>query len=292
MTSCECSKMPDAGASAPTVADIVRIVEKAYPPHRAESWDTNGLICGHPDDGVSTILVGLDPVAALGREALESGADFILTHHPLFLRGTSSVAATTPKGALVHTLISNGIALMNSHTNADVAHEGVAQACAEAFGLVDVSPMDPCPDDPSVGLGRVGRLPQPMTFGAFARHVAACLPASAPGLLGAGDEEAIVSTVLVSPGAGDSFLARSRELGVDVYVTADLRHHPASEHVEGGKPFLLGATHWATESLWISHAAAMLRREIALAFPNADISVKESTIVTEPWDFYLSTIDS
>lgn len=274
----------------PTVSDIVTIIDDAYPPSRAESWDSVGLICGDPDASVRTIMVALDPVIATAQEAVARHADFILTHHPLYLRGTDTVAASTPKGRVVHALIKNDIALMNAHTNADCAHQGVADACADKIGLVNTRPMNPCEDDKTVGLGRIGQLPTPMTFGDFARHVADCLPGSAPGLLGAGDRDAIVRTVLVSPGAGDSFLDRSRQLGVDVYLTADLRHHPASEHVEGGKPFLLGATHWATESIWIDYAADMLRRELSTRFPDTAVEVVQTQTVTEPWDFHIPTM--
>lgn len=273
------------------VKDIVEIVEDAYPPHRAESWDSNGLICGDQHDPVTTVLVALDPVAATGREAIDVGAQFILTHHPLFLRGTDSVAATTPKGALVHTLIKHGIALMNCHTNADVADDGVAEACAKRLGLTNVRPMSPCDDEPRLGLGRIGELSTPMTFGEFAAFVAQQLPGSAPGLLGAGDTTDTVRTIAVSPGAGDSFLELSRDLNADVYLTADLRHHPASEHVEGGKPYLLGATHWATESLWIDDGATMLERQLAQRFPDEQIRIVRSTMVTEPWNFQLPTMN-
>ncbi|MDO5746954.1 MAG: Nif3-like dinuclear metal center hexameric protein [Actinomycetaceae bacterium] len=272
-----------------TVGDIVHLIHTLYPPHLAQSWDSVGLICGNPDAPVHTILVGLDPVAALGKEAQQRQADFILTHHPLYLHATSSVAATTPKGRLIHHLITNNIALMNAHTNADCAHNGVAHSLARRLDLRSTRPMDPLPENPSIGLGRIGELPVEMTFEQCANYVASRIPASAPGLLAAGPRDALVKTMLVSPGAGDSFLERARELGADVYFTADLRHHPASEHVEGGKPYLLCGTHWATESVWIEDAVHALRNALSQHFPHTHILVEESTIVSEPWNFRLPT---
>ena len=64
-------------------------------------------------------------------EVVEGGFDLLLTHHPLYLRGTTSVAATTPKGRVVHRLLSAGAALHVAHTNADVADPGVSDALAE-----------------------------------------------------------------------------------------------------------------------------------------------------------------
>ncbi len=74
------------------------------------------------------VLLAVDPVATVVDEAVETGADLLVVHHPLLLRGVHSVAADTPKGALVHRLIEAGCALYVAHTNADAAHDGVNEA--------------------------------------------------------------------------------------------------------------------------------------------------------------------
>ncbi len=131
---------------------------------------------------MSRVLFAVDPVAAVAEEALDWGADLIVTHHPLYLRGTTSVAATTPKGRLLHTLIKHDIALYTAHTNADVANPGVSDALARAVGLVgDLVPLRPFPDDPWRGLGRIGDLPAETTLGEFAERAAAGLPRTAWG---------------------------------------------------------------------------------------------------------------
>ena len=119
----------------PTLADIVTELESRYDPRWAESWDAVGLVCGDPSAEVRKILFAVDPVAAVAEEALDWGADLVVTHHPLYLRGTTSVAATTFKGRLIHTLIKNDIGLFTAHTNADVADPGVSDALARAVGL-------------------------------------------------------------------------------------------------------------------------------------------------------------
>ena len=51
--------------------------------------------------------------------------------------------------------------------------------------------------------------------------------------------------------------------GADVYVTADLRHHPAleaREEARGGTPYLVDAGHWASEQVWLALAERALRR--------------------------------
>jgi len=77
-------------------------------------------------------------------------------------------------------------------------------------------------------------------------------------------------------GAGDGFLADVAAAGVDAFLTADLRHHPASEHLAGGGPALLDAPRWATERPWLDVVAAELRGELGL-----DPVV--SDLVTDVW---------
>jgi putative NIF3 family GTP cyclohydrolase 1 type 2 len=131
-----------------TLADVVAIMEGLYPPSLAASWDAVGPVCGDPAQPVRRVLFAVDPVEVVVDEAIERGADLLVTHHPLFLRGTSSVAATTAKGRSVHRLIRAGVALHVAHTNADHANPGVSDALAAALGLVDTRPLDPLPAPP------------------------------------------------------------------------------------------------------------------------------------------------
>ena len=135
-------------APAPTLADVVAMLDEHYDPRWAEPWDAVGLVCGDPNARVHKVLFAVDPVAAVVGEALAWGADLVVTHHPLHLQGTSSVAATTPKGRLVHRLVASGSALHVAHTNADVASPGVSDALAEALDLTDTQPLVPGPSEP------------------------------------------------------------------------------------------------------------------------------------------------
>lgn len=261
-----------------TLADVIEKLETAYPPAWAESWDAVGLVCGDPAQPVRRVLFAVDPVAVVVEEAIDWGADLIVTHHPLYLRGTTTVAADTPKGRLVHTLIKQDIALYTVHTNADVANPGVSDALARAVGLVgELVPLRPFPDDPARGLGRIGSPPAETTFGEFAERVAAGLPKTSWGIRVAGDPGRPVRRVAVSGGAGDSLLGAARAAGVDVFLTADLRHHPASEFVEAGGPALIDAAHWATEWPWLDSAASIL------ASSGVNVETRVSATVTDAW---------
>ena len=263
-----------------TVRDIAALMEARYPAGLAADWDAVGLACGDPDASVTRVLLAVDPVMAVVDEALMLQADLIVTHHPLFLHGVHSVAALDHKGRVVQTLISHGIALFSAHTNADHADPGVSDALADVLGLVDTRPLVPESFDPSVGTGRVGSLPEAMTLGAFADRVAACLPATHHGVRVAGDEQATVQTVAVCGGAGDAFLADAA-LAADVYVTSDLRHHRAQDHLVDGGCALVDVSHWASEWPWLPVAAEALRTDLAALGSTVEVHV--STIPTDPW---------
>lgn len=385
------------GVSAPRLADVVRVLERRYPPATAESWDAVGLVAGDPDAPVRRVLLAVDPVADVADEALAWGADLVVTHHPLLLRGVHSMAATTFKGALLHRLVRGGCALFTAHTNADAAEGGVADALAEALGLVDLSPLvadDVAPLDKHVvlvpaadagrvvdamagagagavgdyarcawtttgegtfeprpgaspavgsvgervvvvearvemvaprarrsavvdamraahpyeepafdvlelastagptGTGRVGRLVVPTTLRDFAQRVADATPATVQGVRFAGDPDGAVERVAVVGGSGDPFFDVVRAAGVDAYVTADLRHHPASEQREraafesarrGGAttPYLVDLAHYASEWPWLAHAARAL--EADLAGEGTTVETRVSVRRTDPW---------
>ncbi|WP_433335955.1 Nif3-like dinuclear metal center hexameric protein [Spirillospora sp. CA-294931] len=260
------------------LSHVTAALEEFYPPSWAESWDAVGLVCGDPAAEIRRVLFAVDPVTAVVDEALEWGADLIVTHHPLLLRPVTSVAATTPKGRTIHRLISAGVALYTAHTNADVADPGVSDALARAVGLTGaLRPMVPHADDPARGLGRIGELAEPLTLRDFTARAAAGLPATAWGVRASGDPGRPVRTVAVCGGAGDSLLDTARAAGVDVYLTADLRHHPASEFAEHGGPALVDAAHWATEWPWLADA------ERRLTGAAATLETRVSTHVTDAW---------
>lgn len=273
-----------------TVGMVCDFLDQLYPPALAEDWDKNGLICGDRSEAVSKILLAVDPVDEVVDEALQWGADLVITHHPLFLRGTSFVSTDTAKGRVVHRLIRAGAALFNAHTNADSAVGGVAHALAQAAGLDPATcrPLLPAAQDENLGIGRIGYLPEPATVGEIADRLSLTLPPSPGGLYVGGDLEAKVECLAVSGGAGDSLLSTAKSLGAQCFVTADLRHHPASEFLEEGGPALIVPTHWASEWVWLPLLLVELEKWSAATC--AGLEVKISQVCSEPWSAYYPTV--
>jgi len=275
-----------------TVADVVGVLDALYPPSTQATWDAVGPVCGHPGAEVHLIGYAIDPTAAVVDEAIARGADLLVTHHPLYLRGTSTVYADTAKGALVHRLIESGCALVVAHTNADVAMYGVSQALAAALGLVDAEPLVPSHDAAveaaGIGAGRIGRLEEPMTLRDFAAHVSRSLPSTAAGIRVGGDLDRVIQRVAVSGGAGDAYLESAAAAGADAYVTADLRHHYAIEHLAAGGPALLDVGHWASEWPWLPVVAQVVADRLAGLDGGDTVGSYVSVLVTDPWTLHLA----
>jgi dinuclear metal center YbgI/SA1388 family protein len=119
------------------LSDVTGLLDTWYDPSTAESWDAVGLVCGDPGQPVAKVLFAVDPAPSVVDEALAWGADLLVCHHPLLLTAVHGVAATTPKGRVVHDLLRAGVALLTAHTNADVPADGVNESLARAVGVVD-----------------------------------------------------------------------------------------------------------------------------------------------------------
>lgn len=270
----------------PTLSEVIAALDALWPRDRAEQWDAVGTVCGdvgNPEARVSRVLFAVDPVQEIADEAVALGAELLVTHHPLYLRGTTTVAADTFKGRVVHTLISNGTALHVAHTNADTADPGVSDALAGALGLRVLRPLVPDTTDPEGrrGLGRVCELDRPLPLAEFAELAAERLPVTAQGVRAAGARDRTIRTVAVCGGSGDSLFDAVRASGADAYLTADLRHHPASEAREQSSLALVDAAHYATEWPWCEQAAAQL--DAVSERHGWELRTHVSRTVTDPW---------
>ncbi|QBR91569.1 Nif3-like dinuclear metal center hexameric protein [Nocardioides euryhalodurans] len=129
------------------------------------------------------------------------------------------------------------------------------------------------------GTGRIGSI-EPVTLRGFAATVAKALPPTAHGVRVAGDPEQLVGRVALCGGAGDFLLDHVRGTDADVYVTSDLRHHPASEFREHDGPALVDVAHWAAEWTWLPVVAAALTGALG-----DTVETRVSTLATDPWKF-------
>lgn len=144
-----------------------------------------------------------------------------------------------------------------------------------AYGVMELADPGTSP----TGSGRIGNVPE-TTLRAFADMVAAALPPTAHGVRVGGDPDRVVRRVAVCGGAGDFLLDEVLASDADVYVTSDLRHHPAAEFLEHGGPALVDVAHWAAESTWLP----LVQERVSAALGDT-VETRISTTATDPWSF-------
>ena len=265
-----------------TIGELCNVVETLWPVSGAEDWDSVGLVVGNRHDQISHARLCVDVTPDVIHDARAAGVDFLVAHHPLLLRGVTSVADETYKGRCVTELIRSGIGLLTAHTNADVVADGVSDCLAQQLWLTGVTPVVPGAAA-GTGIGRVGILEEPIPLGVLARRLGNLVPATAQGIRVSGEFDQLVRRVALCGGAGDSLLSEPQVRDADVFITSDLRHHPASEFREWAKldngPALIDVSHWASEWVWLATAA----EQVSAHIPQLTVSV--SDVRTDPWDF-------
>ncbi len=268
------------------LGSIIESFESLWPIKNTEEWDVVGLVVGDREQPISKVLLTVDVTAEVIEHAIAINADLILAHHPLLLKPVNSIAQDTSKGSVLSKLLKSGIALYSAHTNADAVPTGTSAALAKAVGLKTSTPLHVFIDGVH-GVGRVGKLSNPMSLGDLAAVLNSVLPATATGVRVAGDFDREVQTVALCAGAGDSYLGLALDSGADVYITSDLRHHPAQEILELAKArsksfALIDISHWAAEYLWLEQAKV----ELSPLLPSLIVELCE--IRTDVFDFLMN----
>jgi putative NIF3 family GTP cyclohydrolase 1 type 2 len=162
----------------------------------------------------------------------------------------------------------------------------VSDALAAALGLMVLRPLVQQKREPAgVGTGRLCELAEAVTLEQFSEHVAVALPVTSHGVRVAGDPQREIRTVAVCGGAGDAFLREAES--ADAYVTSDLRHHRAQDHLADSACALIDVAHWASEWPWLEQAAAALRSGAALR--GGTVATHVSAHPTDPWTAQLGS---
>lgn len=240
--------------------EIIRVLEEQFPLSRAEEWDNPGLLAGRRDREVSTVLVALDAVDDVIAQAVECRADLLVTHHPLIFGSLKRINSDSFLGLRLLELIEHGISCYAMHTNYDVC--AMADLNAESLGLCDARVLTYTAEEE--GLGRVGTLPEPMDYDAFAAKVKEAFGLSDVRCYG--ESGAKVWTVAICGGSGKSLMDDVLASGADVFVTGDIDYHTGIDAWANGLR-VIDAGHYGTEHCFMDDVTERLKK----AFPDLNI---------------------
>jgi len=241
-----------------TVADIMDFMETLAPADLKMDWDNVGLNCGSRTAPVTKILVALDPFEHVCNEAVELGAELLITHHPLIFRPWSAVTDDTATSRGLMELVRHGISHFCAHTNLDCAVGGVNDVLAATLGLKDATSV---PTDKHSML-RMGTV-KAQELSDFLNTVKVSLDCDGLRYCNSGKA---VHTVAVGGGACADALQEVLAAGCDTFVTADVKYNQFWDAKELGIN-LIDAGHFATEN----PICAVLAGKLQSAFPEIQV---------------------
>jgi dinuclear metal center YbgI/SA1388 family protein len=254
---------------------IIDQMQSLAPEHSAMTSDNVGLLVGEREADVAKILVALDCTQDVVREAIEYGADMIITHHPLIYAPLNRVNGDTAAGQIIIQLIRAGISVYTAHTNLDRACEGVNDCLMEKIGFAqNLQLMQE--GDLHYGLVRYGKLASPMTLIQLAKHIETML--NLPGVRYAGDPETMIYSAGICCGGGSdlNFFQAAKEKGCEVFITGDIKYHDFVSARHMGI-CLVDATHFASERPIVPKLVSYLRDRAA------GFEIRASAAETEPF---------
>lgn len=247
------------------IKEIYDFLNEKFPVSTACSFDNVGVLIGNKNRSVTKVLVALDCTENAVDEAIEKGAELIVTHHPVIFEPLKQIDL---EGKIAK-LVENKISVISMHTNLDQGKGGVNDCLCEKIGLVNVKPFVA-----SDGyILKIGELE--------CETVAEELAKKFKTVLGGGvkfiDNGRPIKTVVVCSGSGGSFLEEVLLSGADAFLTADVKHSVFLEACEKGIA-LFDAGHFYTEDVVITPLCEMLKEEFKNVefFTNHVFPVKET----------------
>jgi len=251
-------------------ADVIACIEDIAPLGGAAAWDNCGVQIAGTRDDVRRVAVSLDPAPLVVRQALDWGADFVFTHHPLYLE---PMPLSRPGYFLssARALLGSGAWLYAAHTSLDAQPGGPAGWLLRELELTGPRVLEQTdPADPTVGVGFVGQLPNPQPWEAFADRLAGCVERDFWTL--AGQPPTTVATVAYCTGSGGSLMGLAKAADADVFITGDLKYHQALE----SEIFTIDVGHFSLEERMTREMATLLAERLGPAsvevrfFPGRD----------------------
>lgn len=235
--------------------EIIDIIEKKYPKSAALDFDNVGLQAGRIDKEVKKIYLALDATDSVISQAIEAGADLLITHHPLIFSPLKSVTNEDFISRRIVKLIQHDISYYAMHTNYDVL--GLSQLLSDTIGLID--PKVLWTTEEHNGIGRVGNFKTTVSLEECCEIVKNKLNLSSVKVFGEMHRD--VRRVAVSPGSGKDAIDFAIENKADVLITGDIGHHAGLDANEQGLA-IIDAGHYGTEHIFVQDMQRFLEKEL------------------------------
>ena len=207
------------------IKEVISHLEQKFPLSYQEDFDNCGIQCGDKEQDITGVLVCFEMSDSTIQEAIDLGANLVISHHPLILRkGITKIEPTNRVGRIICKALENRMVLYSMHTNLDSAPGGINDLFAAKLGLKEVEVLSPLPtEEGAVGLGRVGVLAEAVPAEQFLQNVKETFGVEA--IRYYGDLSKKVRRVAVWGGGGSSFISQAVAAKADIYITGDVKYH-------------------------------------------------------------------
>ena len=237
--------------------EIIDVIESTYAKRAAMDWDNVGLLVGRMEKDVKKIYVALEVTDEVLDAAIETGADMIVTHHPLIFSPLKKITDEHFIGNRVVRLLQHDISYYAMHTNYDVL--GMAELSGKIFGLCNAEVFEVTDVEKQEGIGRIGNLECNMTLKECCELVKKKFQLDCVKLFG--DKETSVRRVAIVPGSGGKMIRLALSKKADVLISGDIDHHDGIDAVAQGLA-VIDAGHYGLEHIFIADMAAYLEKNL------------------------------
>lgn len=266
---------------------LIEILEQLAPVECACDWDNVGLLVGRNKKEIKKVFIALDGDERAIEDAVQCGADLLLTHHPLIFKPLNRINDNDFIAGRLMTLIKNDICCYAMHTNFDAAPGCMADTAAGKLGLVRTQVLEKegtikseTPEgfiDLPYGIGKTGYLKQPVTVRELAGLVKERFGLPFVTIYGEQDIKDPVTFVGISPGAGSSMIKPALKAGVEVLITGDIGHHSGTDAASNHMA-VIDAGHYGLEYLFLEFMEEFLKAKVGkeLEIYKADVKFPET----------------
>ncbi len=264
-----------------TVEQALKMI-KNFAPEEYEykkEYDNIGLMLGDMNASVNKVLCCLDVTERVIDEAVNIGANLIISHHPFIWNPVKNITASTVQGRKILKAAKNGINIYSAHTNLDFAKDGINEYVAGALGLRNIEPLDKYYSD-EIGFGRVGELSNKVYCTVLKGEVENVLHDSYVRIIGEPLAQVKRVAVINGGGGGDTaYIDMALAAKADCLITADVRHHVAMYARESGLT-VIEPQHFNMEYVYISRLVQILKIEAKSS--KLDLEIVQSSVENNP----------
>lgn len=194
------------------VSKIIKRIEEFAPLNTMQKWDNSGWQINLGIEDTNRILLALDVTPSTVDEAINKKCDLILSHHPIFFNSIKTI-----ESPFIIKAIQNNIQVYSAHTNLDIAQGGVSEYLAEKCGFTDL--------DTAFEFIKYKQFDEEKNFSKLISTLKTIF--SLPSVRVVNSQRKTYKSIAFCSGSGAEYIQELEKIGIDVFITGDLKHHQA-----------------------------------------------------------------